>query len=258
MLGLKPHTHEARLAIANQLVPLFRHKFGDNLIAIALVASVAREADRAYSDLELTVFLHEVPKGEDPYLQRVYDGMLIEAEYVTEAGYLELWRTLGHSWWAGGASPLVALWNAPFIESLLAQRVPYQHPRTLFLQRAARRQVELQEGVGKVLNAIESGNRENLPLLINDVVLSSISVLAFLNEKPLTTPALYVTEARQFPLKPSRFDEFLNFVVQGNVDDLLMLRTLCESVFTGMEALFAAEGYILYDESLDPNVPNHY
>ena len=84
MQGLKPHTREERLAIAHALIPLFEQKFGDNLIAVALVASGAREADRAYSDLEMTVFLHEVPTDGDPYLQRVYDGMLIEVEYMTE------------------------------------------------------------------------------------------------------------------------------------------------------------------------------
>jgi hypothetical protein len=256
MRGLKPHTHDERLAIAHSLVPLFQQKFGDNLIAVALVASVARQADRAYSDLELTVFLQEVPQERDTYLQRVYDGMLIEAEYVTEAGYLALWRTLEHSWWAGGASPLVPLWNAPFIESLLAQRAAYQHPRVLFLRRAARRQVELQECVGKVLNAIEANNRENLPLLVNDVVLSSIAVLAFLNERPLTTLALYITEARNFPRKPTDYDLFLDFMVQGKFADLDTLRTLCEKLFAGMEALFAAEGYVLYDDSIDPNIPN--
>jgi hypothetical protein len=258
MRGIKPHTHEERLAIAHQLVPLFQQKFGNNLIAIALVASVARQADRAYSDLELTVCLQEVPREKDSYLQRVYDGMLIEAEYTTEAEYLALWGTLGHSWWAGGASPLVPLFNAPFIESLLVQRAAYQHPRNLFLRRAARRQVELQECVGKVLNAIEANNRENLPLLVNDVVLASISVLAFLNERPLTTLALYITEARSFPRKPTDYDLFLDFIVQGNFADLTTLRTLCERVFAGMEPLFAAEDYVLYDDSIDPNIPNNY
>jgi kanamycin nucleotidyltransferase len=258
MQGLKPHTREERLAIAQTLIPLFQQKFGDNLIAIALVASVARNADRAYSDLEMTVFLHETPVDEDEYLQRVYDGLLIEVEYITEAQYLELWRTLGRSWWAGGASPLVPLYNTPFIESLLAKRNAYQHPRATFLRRAARKQVESQECFGKVLNAIEADNRENLPFLLYDAVISLFATLAFLNETPFTTFALYVTEARQFPIKPTRFDDLLDFVIAGNFDDLSALRILCETVFTGMEALFAAEGYVLYDGSIEPNLPNNY
>lgn len=258
MQGLKPHTREERLAMAHALIPLFQQKFGDNLIAIALVASVARNADRAYSDLEMTVFLHEVPTDEDPYLQRVYNGMLIEVEYVTEEGYLELWRTLSRSWWAGGSSPLVPLYNAPFIELLLAKRNAYQHPRATFLRRAARKQVELQECFGKVLNAIEANNRENLPFLLYDAVMSLFATLAFLNEKPFTTFALYVTEARQFPLKPAHFDDLLDVVTTGRFDDLPALRTLCETVFAGMEALFAAEGYVLYDGSIDPKLPNNY
>lgn len=258
MQGLKPHTHDERLSIAQTLIPLFQQKFGDNLIAIALVASVARNADRAYSDLELLVFLHEVPTEGDPYLQRVYDGMLIEVEYVTEEQYLELWRTLGRAWWVGGASPLVPLTNAPFIETLLEKRIGYQHPHSTYLRRAARKQVESQECFGKVFNAIDANNRDNLPFLLYDAVMSLFATLAFLNQKPLTTFALYVTEARQFPLKPTHFDELLDVVIQGQFDALPALRSLCETVFTGMEALFAAEGYVLYDESIDPNLPNNY
>lgn len=258
MQGLKPHTREERLAIAERLIPLFQQKFGDNLIAIALVASVARNADRAYSDLEMIVFLHEIPKEGDPYLQRVCDGLLIEVEYVTEEQYLEVWRTLSRSWWAGGASPLVPLTNAPFIESLWEKRNAYQHPRSAYLRRAARKQVESQECFGKVFNAIEAEQREALSFLLFDAVMSLFATLAYLNEKPLTTFALYVTEARHFPLKPPHFDELLEVIIKGHFHHLPTLRALCESVFTGMEALFAAEGYVLYDESIDPNLPNNY
>jgi hypothetical protein len=88
--GLKPHTHEQRHAIIQQLIPLFRQRFGDNLVAIAADASYARGEDRSYSDLELEVFVHEMPgEGEDPYLQRIVDGMLIEVMYHTAEEYLK-------------------------------------------------------------------------------------------------------------------------------------------------------------------------
>ncbi|HEX2208027.1 MAG TPA: nucleotidyltransferase domain-containing protein [Longimicrobium sp.] len=79
--SLKPHTRAEREAAATALIPLWQRKFGHGLLAVAATGSFARGDDRAYSDLELLVFLRDMPgPGEDPYLQRVVDGMLVEAE----------------------------------------------------------------------------------------------------------------------------------------------------------------------------------
>ena len=90
LTGLKPHTRSQRLETAQVLVPLFERKFGDNLLAVALTASMARGDDQPYSDLELDVFLRQLPpQGEDRYLQRIVDGLLVEAVYYTPESYLQ-------------------------------------------------------------------------------------------------------------------------------------------------------------------------
>lgn len=93
--SLKPHTRAEREAVARALIPLLGRKFGDGLLAVAATGSFARGDDRAYSDLELVVFLQSMPgPDEDPYLQRIVGGMLVEAEYLTEDAYVARNATL--------------------------------------------------------------------------------------------------------------------------------------------------------------------
>jgi predicted nucleotidyltransferase len=252
--GLKPHTHAERMAAARALVPLFLRRFGDGLRAVALTGSVARGDDRPFSDLELVVVLRELPAGEDPYLQRIVDGMLVEAEYVTEASFLETRTAVGPAWYLAASEPLVPLHGAEVVEALVRRVRDVRHPREAFLSRAALRFWEVQESFGKALNAAGAGDRGALALLLWDAVHHALVTLAFLNEQPFTTFARFIPEARAFSRKPVRFDELLDRAA-GNADPEGLPELLLE-VFAGFEALFRAEGVALYDADLDPAEPN--
>ncbi len=252
-----PHTHADRTAIIEQLVPLFYRKFGDNLLAIAADASYARGEDRSYSDLEMVVFLREaLPKGAERYLQRIADGMLIEVIYWTVDAYKEMHGQVGPDWPQAASDVLLPVYNAPAIAEVEAWREGLEFPREDFVRAAARRMLMAQESYSKVLNAVEQGNVEGVSLLLFDAVMETIMTMAFLNETPLTTFARYIAEARRFYLKPSGFDALLDLVVYGEYQDLPRVEQVAREVYAGMEALFAQESYRLYDESIDPNLPN--
>lgn len=259
--GLRPHTHAERGRIIQELIPLFRRKFGENLLAVAAEASYARGDDGPYSDLELLVFVREGArardeKGEEKYLQRIFDGMLVEAMYVTPEEFLDARRELSPDWFLLGAETLLPVYNEAFIEALVEQCRAIRYPRERFVARAAARFHEVQESFGKVLTAIERGDAEAVSLLLYDAVLHSLITLSFLNEKPFTTFAAFVREARGFHLKPARLEELLGIVSAGDYRDLNRLKQVVLAFFEGFERLFAAEGVSLYDESLDPNLPN--
>ena len=254
--GLRPHTHEERIMAARDLVPLLRRRFGDGLRAVALSGSVARGDDRAFSDLELVVFVRDPPPpGEDAYLQRVVDGMLVEAEYVTEEAYLARARTLGEAWYLAASDRLVPLDNPDLVERIARRAGAVRHPREHFLLRASRRMLEVQEALGKTLSAIDAGDRQAIGLLLWDAVHHTLVMLAFLNERPFTTFARFIPEARTFARQPPRYGELLDRVVEGDWHGP-GLRELLLEVFAGLEELFAAEGMALYDADLDPERPN--
>ena len=255
--GLKPHTHAQREAVVRELVPLLRLKFGDNLLGVAATGSFARGDDRAYSDLELTAFLRDPPApGEDRFLQRVVDGMLVEVEYSSQAEYVALHGDVTPGWFLSGAAPLVPLHGAEAVARVSAALAAVRHPRERFLRRAGRRFLEVQESFGKVLNAVEAGNRAGLPILVFDAVLHALVLLSFVNERPYTTLAEMVAEGRRLPLRPPRFGELLDRVEHGTYTELEATRELFVEVFEGLERLMEEQGAALYDDSLDPRLPN--
>jgi kanamycin nucleotidyltransferase len=259
VMGLKPHTHADRTRIIESLTPLFQQKFDENLIAITADASYARGQDQAYSDLEMIVFLKQTPAdGEDAYLQRIVDGMLVEIIYTTPEDYLEKNRTLSPDWHIAASDVLQPVYNTEFIEQFAQQLQDLHrgHPRRRFIEVAAEKFIHVQEAASKVLNAVEQNNAQAMGLLLFDTVLQLLIVHSLLNEKPYTTLARYIEQARTFPLKPEGFDALLDILVQGDYQDLPRVRKALLTVYRDMERIFAEQGFQLYHTSLDPNLPN--
>lgn len=255
--SLRPHTRAEREAVAQRLIPLWRRRFGDGLLAVAATGSFARGDDRAYSDLELVVFVRMMPgPDEDPYLQRIVDGMLVEAEYLTEEAYVARYATLAPDWFLAGAAPLLPLYNAKLVERVARRVDDIRYPRAQFLAKAARRFLEVQEASAKVLGAIDEQDREAIPLLFFDAVMHVLVTLSFLNQRPFTTFARFIDEARAMPHRPTRLDELLDLTVAGSYQDLRHLRDVILAVVDGLEQQFRAEGVAVVDTDLDPNLPN--
>jgi kanamycin nucleotidyltransferase len=255
--GLKPHTRAERWSVVEQLVPLWKEKFGNNLLAVAVSASMARGTDAVYSDVELDVFVREKPSsGEDGYLQRVVDGMLVEAIYYTPEEFLQDRTSLARHWYMSDSDTLVPVYNQDFVSSLMAQVRAIRHSEVDFIRAASRERFELQESFSKVLNAAEKDNQVGISLLVMDASMRLLHVLALLNRHSFTTFGQFIAEARTFTVKPERFDDLLDVLVEGTYRDLSALRELFLTVFAGLESLFARRGVQLYQDELDPNLPN--
>jgi hypothetical protein len=255
--GLQAHTHAQRQAVIEQLIPLWQEKFGENLLSVAACASYARGVDVSYSDLELDVFLKELPAaGEDQYLQRVVDGMLIEVIYLTPEKYIRSVTEPGRDWFVAASDVLVGVYNLEFVEEVVRRARAVQYPPEAYLHQAAEYRYELQEAFGKVLNAVEQDNVEGISLLLGDAVLFLLRTLATLNQQPFTTFGRFISEARALPIKPERMDELLDLLVQGSYQNLPYVREVCLTVFASLEQIFEGRGIRLFDESLDPRLPN--
>lgn len=257
MKGIRAHNREERMAGVDQLISLWKKKFGDNLLGIAIGASVARGEDQAYSDLELDVFLREKPeKREEQYLQRVVDGMLIEAIYHTPEEFLKERETIPSHWYLSASDQWMVVFGQEFFEELLIKMKGIQYSKGDMLAAASRNRYELQESFGKVLNAVEMKNHEGISLLLMDAVLHLLQVLSFVNQQPFTTFSQFISEAREFQIKPERFDDLLDLLVKGTYQELEEVKEICMVVFGGLEDVFRQYGIELYDDELDPNLPN--
>lgn len=254
--GLKPHSHAEREQILNQLVSLWRKKFGYNLLAVAVEASFARGDDQLYSDLEVVVFLNEpIRSHADRIYQRIIDGMLIEAEYLTPEEFVKRSCSVTKDWYIAGSTVLRAVYNKPFVDQIIRHCQAVSPPREVFLRRAAEGIFALQEACGKILNAVEQRNTEGISLLVLDCVLWLLRTLAFFNQRPFTTLSRFIEQARTFAIKPDRFDDLLDLVVRGEYRELDRLGEIIVTVFASVEHLFTDQGLKLYQAPLDPDKP---
>jgi hypothetical protein len=257
MKGIQPHTRQERLEVVEQLISLWKMKFKSDLLGIAISASVARGEDQAYSDLELDVFLQKKPELlEEQYLQRVVDGMLIEAIYHTPEEYLEERKTIPDHWYLSASDQWMVVYNQPFFDELFERINGVHHNKQDFIIAATRNRYELQESFCKVLNTVEMGNREGISLLLMDAVLHLLKMLAFLNQTPFITFGRFIHQAREFKIKPTRFDELLNLLVFGSYRDVDKVGEICRAVFNGLEEIFREHGIELFNDKLDPHLPN--
>ena len=257
MKGIRAHSREERMAVVDQLIPLWKKNFGDNLLGIAIGASVARGEDQAYSDLELDVFLREKPEiREEQYLQRVVDGMLIEAIYHTPEEFLKERETIPAHWYLSASDQWMVVYGQEFFEELLIKMKGIQYSKEDMLAAASRNRHELQESFGKVLNAVEMKNHEGISLLLMDAVLHLLQVLSFVNQQPFTTFSQFISEAREFQIKPKRFDDLLDLLVKGTYQELEEVKEICMVVFGGLEDDFRQYGIELYNDEMDPSLPN--
>jgi predicted nucleotidyltransferase len=250
MKGLKRYTHQDRQQIIKEILPQIREKFGDNLIALAAQGSFARGDDSDYSDLELIAFVKKMPEGRHG-IGKIRDGLLIELVWMTRDDYIAETLEVTDMWYLAASDVLLAIINAEFINELSEYRT--ENLKEKCLAEAVRHWNEVQEAASKVLNAIKAENRDGLPLLLFDMTRHFLISLSLLNQTPYTTFARFVSEARDFAIKPAELDNLLDLIAQGAYQDLPELEKLVVSVFSQFEEIFEDVGLELYDEKIDLN-----
>jgi len=257
MKGLKPHTHQERQKVIEEMIPLIKKKFGDNLIALAANASFARNEDTDYSDLELTAFVKEMPEGKKwDGIGKIRNGMLVELVWMTKETFVEETTNVNPDWYISASDVLVPIINKEFIEDLGKYKIKNLRKKCFY--QAARRWTEVQESTGKVLNAIKTSNKENVSLLVNDMFLHMLTVLSFLNQTPFVTFSKFVSQAKKFELKPKGFDELIEIMVEGKYGDLDHLKETVIIVFSDLERICEDLELKIYHDNVDPNLPTGY
>jgi len=252
MKGIKKHTHQERAQIIQDMVPLIRKKFGDNLIALAVCCSFARNEDADYSDLELTAFVKRMPEGKpQDGLAKIYDGMLIELIWMTRETYLKSTLDVNEYWHYSGSDRLLPIINSEFIGELGAYRPPGLKNKCL--DEAVGCFADYQEAVTKVLNAINQENREGIPVVFSDMISQTLRLLSFLNQEPYVTASRMFLQARGFSTKPKSLGKLLDMAVDGGYQDYAGLRKITVAVFEEFEAIFESLDLELYDKDVDPD-----
>src|SRR6186713_1964781 len=90
-------THEERVGLAYEIAQRILDKYGDQIQAIAVYGSTAKNEDAAHSDLEMWVATsEEFPKVGD--VLTVYKGITIEISYAPVSKLLNVATQVDASW----------------------------------------------------------------------------------------------------------------------------------------------------------------
>lgn len=245
MKALERYTHEDRQKVIDRLVPEVQKEFGDNFLGFASMASFARSEDTHYSDLELAVFVKELPEPKKIFgIAKIIDGMLIELCCYTPEGYLADVKNMSKSWIIAGSNTLSPIVNEGLVEELNAHVVFDLQEKAL--KQALHQWPEVQEATGKVLNAVASENREGLLLLTADMIEQMLVSLSLLNCIPFVTFGRFISQGKTFEVKPKNWDVLVSMFNAG-IPDPVMLAGLVDEVITDFERIFESRGCTLYD-----------
>jgi kanamycin nucleotidyltransferase len=253
MDGLKQHTHEDRRRVVDELVPLIRAKFGEDLLAIGASGSFARREDGPYSDLELVALVARMPPDR-PWagMGRIRDGLLIELEWMTPETWLSRTREVGEHWHIAASDRLAAIVNPELIGRLNAWRPDDEVGKCL--RRAAARWNEVCEATAKVLNAARRDDPRAMALVAWDMLHHMLIEVALLNATPFTTLSRYAEEALAMPVRPQGLEELIERASRGRWTEA-DFASCVEGVFVSLESLLRARGLRLYAETIDPDQP---
>jgi len=247
--GLRPHTRDERRRLVDELVELHRRELGDDLLGLATQGSYARESDGRYSDVELVAFVRtRAQTASWADCVQIHDGILVDVIWTTKDDYIARVKEVTPQWYLSGSDHLGALINKPLIDEVNAYE-----PRDLrakCLAEALRHWPVTQEATGKVLNALQRGNTENMGRLffamLNDVLVE----LAFVNAQPYVSTSTAITEALALAKQPRGFGDLTAIALDGGYSDAARTKLAVETVFEGLEELLGKQGLTLYEPEL--------
>ncbi len=252
MKGIKQHNHQQRLKVLEELVPLVKKKFGDNLLAIAARGSVARNIDGPYSDIELFAFLREMPAGSTGAygkMRKIRNGLLVELIWCTKATYINEVKEVQPLWFGSGADVLLPLFNKEFIEAINGYQV--QDLKRKCLEQAVKNWDKVQEATTKVLNAAAKEDQEALAVVMHDMFTNMLKTLSFINQQPFTTFSRLIPESKQFKIQPKEFPELIEIIVNGRFGEFEKIMDVVTAIFTDLEEYLENNGQQLYQDYIN-------
>jgi hypothetical protein len=248
-IGLKKYTHDQRTKIIKKIVvPILKKELKKNLIAIAADGSYARNEDVDFSDIELIIFVknkNNLPRG----FGKIINGVLVEGMFMTVGDFYREVLDVNDEWYISGSDRLKAITNPSFIEKVKKYNVHDLSDKCFEFSKKAL--FENQECFGKLFNAIKKKNEENIFPVLMYVVMQVLKIMSFINKTPYKTLGSFITQAKEFKIKPEGFDEFIELIVNGKYTNLGILEVRSKRLFVGIEQFFMRKmGRDIYDSDL--------
>lgn len=200
--------HRARLRVAYALKRKILKKYGDQVLGIAIYGSVAKNQDRAYSDLEMFVVTRRKQTARD--VRYVYKDMTVEVSYSSARTLLREARRVTTNWAIEADSyrsyAVIYEKNAWFEK--LRRAVTTQDPQA-FNKAIKKYMVWLHELMGKIKNAYRYRDNDLFLWLATFLGWESILLLGLMNRHYYKSERVMFAEVLSLPLLPRAYERLL-------------------------------------------------
>lgn len=240
--GPQPQNHADRLVLVQQLSDKLQLLYPDQVVAIALYGSMARQQDGPYSDIEMLCIVAE------PDLD-------VSFEWVYGAGKAEI-NVLGRNdarWEAKEVPSDWAISKGAFLDAQLiyGDKSCLAELKGLVLsisEDEANKVIgqaivdELYEWVGKARNTLHAGKYSGLPSLACQFAETIALLLGLAHRTRYTTGMTLLDESIQFADLPAGYQELCDLVRSGNLSDPQKTAATMEAAWSGFVTWATARG----------------
>lgn len=245
MAGL---THQERMALAETITRRMAEKYGEDLLVMGIVGSVAREADTPYSDLDMVAVVAEGCEAKSMHL--VYRNCAVSLFVMKEEPLRAILMNPCEKWeyYMGLLDSMKLLHGDPLlVKKLLGLGLAVPHKR--FLKAIEQLWPDLFiESFGRILSCIERNEFSAFRLSVVEVLYSVKTVLCLLNHSWVKHDYyLGLVDTLKFENQPNGWRESLPFL--WNCDDPHKALEVLTPLLQNVRNMLLAEGVELQNHT---------
>jgi len=239
--------HEDRLALAKEIAGRFHSHFGEDVRAIGIYGSLARNTDTAYSDIEMYCIVN----GEGIEKRYEWSAGHWKAEVDVQSGdVLIKWASELDELWALTHGSCIHILPLHDPENFFAQLRPlvFEHTDEEFDTVLKDMIVgELYEFLGKIRNARASGNTSSLPLQAGNLAKFGAFMIGLANRSLYTSSSTLFPESLALPDRPHGYDALCEMVMRGELMDSPRVVQAADHFWEGVEGWAKARDLKIHD-----------
>jgi kanamycin nucleotidyltransferase len=211
-------SHEERLDVARQISTLILEKYGESVLAVFVIGSVAKKLERPYSDLEMICVVRD---GVEVLSKKyVYKGLVIDFDYPQESSFLKEARETRLEWPLAAdqfRNRIVLFERDGWFERL--DEAVAQNDRTDMAEPLRVAAVALSEGLASVRNARLKEDPWDLRTRAFYMAWDAARVVFVLNGRYVLTTSWLWKQALECPVKPDNFAEMVQILLGMKMAD---------------------------------------
>src|SRR6266849_2915095 len=245
---LRKVSHEKRLELARTIASRLVDTYKDAVLAVCIYGSTAKNLDRPYSDLEIfCVITNSLEVKNKRY---VYEGLLVEIDYLQESNFLKEAARVGWDWPLGAdqyRNRIVLFELNSWLKKL--EEAVGENDRADFTEELRWAALTLTESLAAVRNAQIKGDLRDLRTRAFYMAWDTARVVFLCNRKYVLTTSWFWKQLFECQEQPKDFRNLIG-IVAGFVESAQTeLVNATEKLWRETMKMIRARGFSI--ESLD-------